>query len=213
MDRPSHRFQCPLYANISQGCEVPPPSQTVCGQNDDQKGHQIGCKLGLLSPWSVSAGYVPPAINGVRSWIDDTPPYSCAGTQQGSNPTLLKMSIVDDGTNNPTFVYPNTAMGAWLCQSVQNPDNDCVHHFDQNHCLNNTSPQGQIFYGTITKGDVQPPKSYWIYAVQNCNGPEGVTDSMTTVPGYTNGGLSNPNGMAAIENDMVSDPINGCVKN
>jgi hypothetical protein len=111
-----------------------------------------------------------------------------------------QQSIVDDGTNSPTFTYPNTAMSGWLCRSVSNPHNiNCATNFNPNYCPNNTSPQGQIFYAQI--GSSNSPPHYDVYAVDQCNGPEGVTSG--NVPGVT----SNPTGLIAIEQDMAGGNI------
>jgi hypothetical protein len=70
--------------------------------------------------------------------------------------------------------------------------------------MNNSSAQGQLFYQNITS----PQQAYAVYAVQNCDGPEGVNGQYAVVPGK-----NNQSGSAAISNDMVyvqtTNP-NGC---
>jgi len=193
----------PVLSNIEQGCGVGNglgAPVTICGQNN---GSQIGCKLGGLAPWTLSPTYTG-AKDGVRSWTYDN---SCAGSQQtstGSNLAWYQMSIVDDGTNNPTFSYPTTAMSAWLCQSLQGqlPPNQCtpLTQQNQNYCPNNSSPQGQIFYAAITANGNTPLAPYTIYGVRNCGGPEGVGAAGSDVPGYPD----DPSGFSAIESDMLS---------
>jgi hypothetical protein len=190
----------PVFGDIKQGCQVGPtaPSVTVCGQNG---GSQYGCQLGAGgSTWTLSPEYITPAVTSVGIWTNDT---SCGGsnsTSSASNLRWWQQSIVDDGTNSPTFTYPNTAMSGWLCRSVSNPHNiNCATNFNPNYCPNNTSPQGQIFYAQI--GSSNSPPHYDVYAVDQCNGPEGVTSG--NVPGVT----SNPTGLIAIEQDMAGGNI------
>jgi hypothetical protein len=197
----------PPLSDIEQGCEVPNTIQTtVCG------GSQYGCKLGGLAPWTLSPRYTDAAV-GVQGWTGDS---SCAAghtTSAASNLAWLQQSIVDDGTNNPTFSYPTTAMAGWLCQSVQN-NNLCTGGSGQdggqggspsNDCPNNSSTQGEIFYAKLTSNPNQLPQSnYSVYAVQGCSGPEGVEDG--TVPAVVIKGVIQ-GGTAAIENDMETNCI------
>ena len=115
--------------------------------------------------------------------------------------------IVETAVNNPTFSYPNTAMAAWLCRSLQNPGGPmycAAHTGDAVHCLNNTPSQGQIFYGKITFGNIVPPKPYAVYAVDGCDKAEGVTNSRN-VPGFTPNTLD---GFDAISTDMKAKCVN-----
>lgn len=124
---------------------------------------------------------------------------------RGLNLAWYQTSIVDNGTNSPTFSYPHTAMSGWLCRSLQGqltPQQCSITNFDQRHCPNNTSPQGELFYGAITSTGIMPPKPYAIYSVDSCDGPEGVSDESTSkVPGFGDG---NKSGFAAIEADMLT---------
>jgi len=193
----------PPLADIEQGCEVPNTIQTsICGQNN---GQQVGCQPGTV-PWTLSPEYTG-AKSGVRTWTNDN---SCAGgttTSAASNTAWLQQSIVNDGTGNPTYSYPKTAMTAWLCQTIfQN--NLCTGGSSadggqggtpQDNCPNNAASQGQIYYAKLTSDGNLPQASYKIYAVQNCDGPEGVSGTDPTVEAL--GGIG---GTTAIENDMLA---------
>jgi hypothetical protein len=194
----------PPLANIEQGCVVPTaPELTVCPAG------QFGCKLGDSSPWVLGPQYTG-AKSGVQSWTGD--PTCAAGvtTSSSSNQAWLEQSIVNDGTNNPVYSYPNTSMTAWLCQSVED-SNLCVGGTNtgqggspQDYCPNNSTSQAQFYYAKLT-GDPSnlPAAPFNVYAVQNCNGPEGVTSTSTNVPA-----LNNIDGQTAVEQDMM----NRCVK-
>jgi hypothetical protein len=189
----------PPLADIKQGCEEPAaPDVTICGQNN---GQQIGCELGGTSPWTLSPTYDQQAAT-VAAWTNDS---SCAmpgtTTTLASNQAWLKQSIVNDGTNNPTYSYPKTAMTAWLCQTVYN-GSQCVGGqggTPTDDCPNNSSSQGEIFYEKLTSDGIAPVAPYAIYAVQSCNGSEGVDGPNTTVPA-----LNNLDGSDAIEQDMMA---------
>lgn len=194
----------PPLADIKQGCEEPPaPDVTICGQNN---GQQYGCQLGGTSPWTLSPTYTG-AASGVRTWTND---QSCAvpgtTTSSASNMAWLQQSIVNDGTNNPVYSYPHTAMTAWLCQSVDQSAGACVGGnqygqggVPQNSCPNNAASQGQIYYAKLTSDPNDLPLApYKIYAVQNCDGPEGVDGMATAVPA-----LNYLDGTDAIQNDML----------
>ncbi|MGA7909335.1 MAG: hypothetical protein WCA16_18155 [Candidatus Sulfotelmatobacter sp.] len=205
----------PVLSDVKQGCQVPHASSiTVCGQTNCS-GSQCGCQLGGGSTWSILPTYVGGAQVGVRRWTNDN---SCANANNsGSWTTWLNQSIVDQspgGTGElpvPVFTYGSTGISAWLCRSVQNPNNyDCAAHNNDNSnvCPNNSSTQGQIFYANI--GPSNLPPSYNIYAVDNCGNAEGVTatNPPSNVPGYQTaifGGTVN--GFNAIADDMVGAQI------
>jgi hypothetical protein len=202
----------PPLSDIKPGCQFPPPPIviTICGQHDNSDGTQIGCKLGqTYQTWSMDPGYLIPAVNGVRRWTADTTCHGVSTTSAASNQAWYQASIVDDGTNGPTFVYPKTAMSGWLCRGLQDQktQQQCsISNFDQNHCPNNTGPQGQVFYARITSGGITPPKSYSVFAVDSCNGPEGVDDDQSNVPGYVLG--QSWTGFSAISDDMQHHCVN-----
>jgi hypothetical protein len=194
----------PPLADIEQGCEVPTaPELTVCPTG------QVGCQLGGSSPWVLGPQYTG-AKSGVQSWTGDPTCAAGVNTSASSKQAWLQQSIVNDGSNNPVYSYPNTAMSAWLCQSVAD-SNECVGGTNtgqggspQDDCPNNATSQAQIYYAKLTSDSSNLPKAaYNIYAVQNCNGPEGVSSTSTNVPA-----LNNIDGQTAIEQDMVSR----CVK-
>ena len=179
----------PPIADFKQGCEEPPaPDITICPPGQTQ------CQLGGTSSWTLSPIYTG-AASGVRNWTGDN---SCAvpgtTTSAASKQAWLQESIVNDGTGNPVYSYPKTSMTAWLCQSLFE-SNLCVGGqggSPQDFCPNNSSSQAEIFYNKVTS-------PYKIYAVQNCDGPEGVAGTDPTVAA-----LGGENGTAAIENDMLA---------
>lgn len=195
----------PPIADFEQGCEEPPAADvTVCGQNN---GNQFGCQLGGTSPWTLSPTYTG-AASGVRTWTGDS---SCAvpntTTSSTSNTAWLQESIVNGGTPAGVYSYPNTAMTAWLCQTVDQPAGmACTGGnaygqggMPQNSCPNNSTSQAEIYYAKLTSDPNNLPQApYNIYAVQNCAGPEGV-DSPTSMVAA----LNNLDGGDAIEADMI----------
>src|SRR5579872_131208 len=203
----------PPLANIYQGCAEPPPTPSlqVCPIG------QAGCQLGGASPWTLSPQYQvtsldPGAAPGVRKWTGDN---SCnqlgTTTSSTSNQAWLQESIVNDGTNNPVYSYPTTAMSAWLCASVnQSGVTACTRSIasdggqggvPQDSCPNNASSQAQFYYAKVASNN--PQAAYNVYAVENCNGPEGATDLNSSVPA-----LNNLDGRDAVQHDMV----NRCVR-
>jgi hypothetical protein len=188
----------PPLADIKQGCEEPPAQDvTLCPVG------QIGCQLGGILPWTLSPTYTG-AASGVRTWTNDS---SCAvqssTTSSSSNSAWLAQSIVNGGTNG-VYSYPHTAMTAWLCQTVDQSAGACVGGNQygqggspQDSCPNNAASQGQIYYAKLTSGGNMPQAPYSIYAVQNCDGPEGVDGAATVVPAL------NTDGTDAIQADML----------
>jgi hypothetical protein len=185
----------PVFGDIEQGCEEPPPASpiTVCPPG------QYGCELGSGPSWSLFPTYLTGAYQSVGSWTNDnTCGVPNTTTTSSSNTRWLQQSIVDGGADNPTFNYPNTAMAAWLCRSVQNPnDIDCATNYDKNACPNNSSPQAQIFYSQINASN--SPPVFKIVAVDQCAGPEGSPDGNVGSP-------TGPAGQIAIEQDMAGAP-------
>ncbi|MFZ0419237.1 MAG: hypothetical protein WAM04_14150 [Candidatus Sulfotelmatobacter sp.] len=194
----------PPIADFEQGCEEPaPPDVTICPAG------QFGCQLGGTQPWVLSPTYTG-AASGVRNWTGDS---TCAvpktTTSAASNTAWLQESIVNDGTGSPTYSYPTTAMTAWLCQSLFE-GNTCMGGqggMPQDFCPNNSTSQGQIYYAKLTSGGNLPVQSFNVYAVQDCDGPEGVAGTDPTVAAITVNGVPE-NGTVAIENDMLAQ----CVK-
>jgi hypothetical protein len=193
----------PPLADFEAGCEEPPaPDVTICPPGQTQ------CQLGGTSSWTLSPTYTG-AASGVRNWTGDSTCAAGTTTSMASDAAWLQESIVNDGTGSPTYSYPTTAMTAWLCQTIFQ-QNLCVGGNQygqggspQDNCPNNSTSQGEIYYAKLTSGGNLPLASYNIYAVQNCDGPEGVSGTDPTVAA-----LGNLNGTVAIENDMLAQ----CVK-
>jgi hypothetical protein len=168
----------PTLSDLRLGCEIPLPAQvTACGLTN-YNGGQYGCQLGAGgSTWTLSPTYLSGANGAVGGWTNDT---SCANgttTSSASNLRWLQQSLVDDGTNSPTFTYSSTAMSAWLCRTVNNPNNyNCaaVNNNNVHYCPNNSSPQGQVFYANI--GSTNSPPAYGVWAINLCAGSEGVAE-------------------------------------
>src|SRR5579863_2982780 len=112
----------PVFSDIAQGCMVPQPAPlTVCPAG------QFGCEPG--DTFQDSPSYPPGLSIGVGQITGDS---SCGGsnpTSSTSNGNWKAMSIVD-GTDAPTFAYPNTSVGGWICDNGQN----------------NSAAQGDIFF-------------------------------------------------------------------
>jgi hypothetical protein len=130
-------------------------------------------------------------------------------TSPDENADWTEQSIVQTGA---TFSYPKTAMSAWLCASVYNGQK-CAAGTNPQYCMNNSSAQGQLFYQNITN----PSQPYAVYAVQNCDGPEGVNGQNAVVPGWVAQQCTPGQncGFAAISYDMAWDKTknpNGCHK-
>jgi hypothetical protein len=186
----------PVLSDIEQGCEVPQNSTvTVCPSS------QYGCRMGDDKSWILSPSYVKTDAGYVSSWTNDNTCRGSNRTSSESNAAWLAQSIVDQDTAaTPTFNYPNTAMSGWLCRSVRNLSRDCATDpNDYTNCPNNSSPQGQIFYNNINRDNAPPV--FNIYSVDECDGPEGVTQG--TVSALTNRGRALI-GEVAIENDMTA---------
>jgi hypothetical protein len=93
---------------------------------------------------------------------------------------------VDDGTNNPVFTYPHTAMAGWLCQSLSNQQSQsCYTNYNWMTCPNESSAQGQSYFRNFTQAN--SPAIYSLNPVESCNGPEGIAAG--TVISTGQGGL------------------------
>jgi hypothetical protein len=201
----------PQFSDLKQGCAVGPDTAgpvTVCGQNN---GNQWGCKLGTGGTWTAQPQYVGVTIGWVGGWTNDP---TCANvapvsTSSASELRWLQQSVVDDGTNNPVFTYPHTAMAGWVCRSLKNQQTQaqCSAQYNGSYCPDNSSSQGQIFYAAVTANGGQP-KNYAVYAVDQCDKPEGVA-------GGTVSALNNEGGFDAIKKDMAgglnNSPAAQCV--
>jgi len=164
----------PVFSDIEEGCAVPRnPPVAVCSLG------QFGC-VGL--PWSDRPQYVQGQQNAVSQWTG----HQClqgVPTQVATDASWKAMSIVN-GSNDPSFFFPQTAMAGWLCSNG----------------LNNSAAEGEIYYRQFANRS--QVADYSVTRVDNCAGSEGV-DSGTTPTGKI--------GFIAIVSDML-DPVAGCIK-
>jgi hypothetical protein len=190
----------PVLSDIDQGCEEPPPpTVSICPAG------QYGCQLGGGGSWYLYPTYLSGANAGVRNWTNDQTCAVPGGQTSGSSDTAwLKQSIVDQpsvsGGAVPTFSYPNTAMSGWLCRGLQQEVPNCNGGmYNPKLCPNNSSPQGEIFYAQV---GLSSPNHYNVYAVDQCDGPEGSASTGSNVPGFTPAG----SGFQSITGDMAGNP-------
>jgi hypothetical protein len=142
----------PVFGDIKEGCRVPnPPVLEVCGNSaPDCNG----------APWPDSPSYVSIDIALVARWSGQP---SCNGinfTGASANAAWKAMSIVD-GTDNPSFSYPQTSLAGWLCSNGQN----------------NSAAQGDFFYQQFTSP--QQTAGFSVTRIDNCAGAEGVSQGTT----------------------------------
>ena len=165
----------PVFGDIEQGCMEPDaPAITVCSRG------QYGC---VGQSWSVKTQYVQGSQNGVSKWTGHKCQPGNGSTPATTNSAWKAMSLVD-GTNAPSYSYPQTAMAGWLCSNG----------------LNNSAAEAQFFYQKFT-GRGQAAE-FSVNRVDNCVGPEGVADGVVS---------SGKSGFIAITSDMT-DPVAGCIK-
>jgi hypothetical protein len=186
----------PVFSDIEQGCIRPPAAnQYVCG------GSPSWCQLGTppgppyQAPWYNAPAYQDPVTSAVRLLSNDaTCAYAASGfmTSPQSNQNWLNMSIVNQ--SGGTFDYPNTKVTGWVCASV----------YQNAQQMNNSSAQGQIFFAAL--GAAGSPQ-FSLYAVQNCDDPEGVQTRDAVAPALPTECDSNGQycGYTAIKDDMI-DP-------
>jgi hypothetical protein len=167
----------PVFGDIEQGCMVPNPAKmTVC------EFGQLGCDG---EPWFDPPPYVngDPALVGRWSGQPSCNNAQRKNTSQLANELWKQMSIVD-GTNNPSFDYPQTSMAAWLCSSDDSQQN-------------NSAAEGNFFYQQFTS--FGQTAGYSVTRIDHCNGPEDV--SMGVTP-------QGQSGFTAISSHMLSACIN-----
>ena len=165
----------PVFSDIEKGCVVPnPPVSTICPVG------QFGCKG---KPWPDSPSYVGGDIRAIDRWSGNPTCNDGGPTSASSDFEWKTMSIVD-GTNNPSFFYPQTAMAGWLCSNVATEQN-------------NSAAQGEFFYEQF----VTPWQTagYSLTRIDNCSGTEGVGNGVTP---------QGVKGLTAISQDMIA----GCFK-
>jgi hypothetical protein len=166
----------PVFSDIEQGCVVPSASTVqVCADG------QYGC---VGPQWPDSPAYVIGDQTSVSGWSGIAGCNGVQATSAADNAAWKQMSIVD-GTDNPTFNYPQTAMAGWLCSDEDDP------------VQNNSAAEGEFFYQQFTSPN--QTAQYSVTRVNHCDGPEGVTEGQ--VP-------NGETGFAAISNDMLGACFN-----
>jgi hypothetical protein len=165
----------PVFGDIEQGCTVPNPSPvTVCSDG------QFGCDG---ASWQDSPNYILGTQLAVGKWTGQTSCNVGATTTEAANSAWKQMSIVD-GTDNPSFRYPNTSMAGWLCSN-------------ESSVQNNSAAQGEFFFQQFTNSD--QTAGYSLTRIDHCEGAEGVTEGQTP---------QGESGFNAISNHMIAS----CVK-
>jgi hypothetical protein len=177
----------PTLSDLKKGCQVPNNNSTaIC------KSNQLGCLGWNSNNPNYNLEYIGHYKNDVQAWSGATGP-ACANNMNTTtfDTQWLQMSIVDfTSQQQPSFTYPQTAMSAWLCQSVA-----------QGVVPNNAAPEGELFYLNFSSLSQFGGNAYGVNAVNVCPTQEGVS-SGTAWNGQT--------GQVAIFNDMT-DSVNGCV--
>jgi hypothetical protein len=165
----------PPFGDIDQGCEVPnSPIVTVCATG------QFGCNG---PPWQDSPAYVSGDEELVGPWSGWNVCNEGRPTSIFAKSAWKAMSIVD-GTTDPSFSYPQTAMAGYLCSNV-------------NTVQNNTAAEGNFFYLQFTSA--LQTAQFSVTRIDHCSGPEGVTKGRTP---------QGANGFDAISTSMIS----ACIK-
>jgi len=164
----------PVFSDVEQGCVVPHSSTvTVCDAG------QFGCNG---TEWPDGPAYVGGDQTAVASWSGQPSCNNGRTTTSLANSTWKQMSIVD-GTVNPTFTYPQTAMSGWLCSNVNVVQND-------------TAAQGNFFYQQFINS--RQTAAFSVSRVDRCAGPEGVPEG-TTPQGVL--------GLVAVSDSMLSSCV------
>jgi hypothetical protein len=141
---------------------------------------------GVIRPaasWPDSPAYVGGDITAIDAWSGKPTCNGSQTTSKAANLSWQTMSIVD-GTDNPSFSYPQTAMAGWLCSNIAGSQN-------------NSAAQGEFFYEQFTNST--QTAGYSVTRIDNCSGNEGVSDG--TIP-------QGESGYNAISQDMIA----GCIK-
>jgi hypothetical protein len=165
----------PPFGDIEQGCQVPKADTvTVCANG------QYGCNG---TSWPDSPSYVGGDQEVVGPWSGWNVCNEGKTTSALAKSAWKSMSIVD-GTTDPSFSYPKTAMAGWLCSNVNASQND-------------TAAEGNFFYLQFTSA--RQIAQFSVTRIDHCSGPEGVTKGRTP---------DGANGFDAISNNMIS----ACIK-
>jgi len=164
----------PVFGDLEQGCIVPnPPKVNVCATG------QYGCDG---AQWPDSPSYVNGDQNLIRNWSNQPSCNAGKTTSAYVNSLWKGMSIVD-GTDNPSFTYPQTSVAGYLCSNLDSVQN-------------NSAAQGEFFYQQLTSS--RQTAAYSVTRIDHCSGSEGVTDGETP-QGET--------GFVAISEHMLSSCI------
>lgn len=165
----------PVFSDIDAGCRVPnPPAVTVCATG------QYGCSG---AEWPDPPSYVRGEQELVGPWSGWNSCNEGKPTSALAQSAWKAMSIVD-GTSNPSFIYPKTAMAGWLCSNV-------------NTVQNNSAAEGNFFYLQFTNSS--QAAQFSVTRIDHCHGVEGVTRGETP---------EGEGGFDAISDNMIV----GCVK-
>jgi hypothetical protein len=145
----------PVFGDIEQGCMVPhAPTVTVCPTG------QFGCNG---EEWPDPPYYVNADPGMVGRWSGQPSCNAGTVTTQSANSAWKSMSIVD-GTDNPSFFYPQTTLAGWLCSNVDTEQN-------------NSAAEAQFFFQQFSNSF--QTNGYSVTRIDNCNGPEDVTTGTT----------------------------------
>lgn len=162
----------PVFSDIQQGCEFTNGQNTqstyICDSSHGD--YEPGCAYWPPPSVQLSLEYVDGDQNSVNFWSQDqsagacspAPTPACAAnitahsTCTAQNQAWANMSIVanSNGTQVPSFSYPNTAMSGWACSNVEN----------------NSAPQAQLFFYQFQNLSV----TRYSFNGAVCSGPEQV---------------------------------------
>lgn len=167
----------PVFSNIAQGCHV--GSNGLNGQYtlicvDTGQAGCVGWRLGQDPP-GASLEYTNGYKSEVNNWSGATGP-ACANNMPNQATTYdsqwFQMSVLyNGGTQQPSFNYTNTAISAWLCETV-NPGVQ----------VNNAASQGQLYWAQFTSTS-QAGNSLSVNAVTGCPSTEDVLDGTVAETG------------------------------
>jgi hypothetical protein len=160
----------PVFSDIQEGCMVPvAPTVEVCPNGE------YGC---VGDQWPDNPAYIDGDQTQVGGWSGLSDCNSGKKTTDTENDAWKQMSIVD-GTDDPSFNYPQTSIAGWLCSNL-------------NTVQNNSAAQGEFFYQQFL-GPGQAA-GFSVTRINYCDGVEGVTQGQTP---------SGESGLEAITADML----------
>ena len=141
----------PVFGDVAVGCQVPKaPFVSICPDG------QYGC---VGDPWSADPSYLGNSSGLLQGFTGDP---GCAGTQNttSSQASRWKAMSVVDGTAQPNFNYPNTALSGWFCDNGKNP----------------SAPQGYLYFKNFTSPS--QTAQFSINRVQDCQSTEDIWDGV-----------------------------------